>query len=136
MGTLTRVNINNWKSTLRVSKQIEFNLMPRENRQLKMEYKADLDESMQRKQIYEENLYKLYTLLWEKCAKNMQNKILVSTEYDSEMYNNPMKFLQEIKEHSLNYQDTKYKMSIISDAIKPCFNLNQRQKENLQSKTA
>ena len=88
MRTLRRANTNDWKPTLRVSALTDFTLMSRENRQLEMEYKAELDESMRRKRIYEDNLYKAYALLWERCAKNMQNKILARTEYDSEMYNN------------------------------------------------
>ncbi len=40
-----------------------------------MELKADLEEFMKRNRMYENNLFKSYALLWEGCAKAMQNKI-------------------------------------------------------------
>ena len=36
-----------------------------ENEQFKMEYKAELDESMKRKRSYQDNTFKAYALLWE-----------------------------------------------------------------------
>jgi len=41
-----------------------------------MEYKAKLDEALKRKIMYNSNLFKAYALIWERCAKAMQNKLL------------------------------------------------------------
>ena len=68
MCTLTRANTNDWKPTLRVITLTDFIIISRENIQLKMEYKVELDESMQRKRIHTDYLFKAYTLL---CAKNI-----------------------------------------------------------------
>jgi hypothetical protein len=57
-----------------------------------MEYKAGLDESMRRKRTYEDNTFKAYTLLWEQCAKAMQN-IVSRSDYDSVVYNDPIALL-------------------------------------------
>jgi hypothetical protein len=46
-----------------------------DNNQNKMKYKARLDEYMKRENMYNENLYKAYALIWDRCAKSMQNKI-------------------------------------------------------------
>ena len=68
-----------------------------------MEYKAELDEAMRRKRTYEDNTFKAYALLWERCAKAMQDKIASRTDYDGIVYNDPISLLRAIKEHSLNY---------------------------------
>ena len=82
-----------------------------------MEYKAELDEAMRRKRTYEDNTYKLCALLWERCAKAMQNKISSRLDHNSLVYNNKISLPRAIKEHSLNYQETKSKMDIILDAF-------------------
>jgi hypothetical protein len=64
-----------------------------------MKYKAELDESMRRKRTYEDNTFKAYALLWEGCAKAMQNKIVSRSDYDSVVYNDPIASLRAIKEH-------------------------------------
>ena len=45
-----------------------------------MEYKAELDESMRRIRALDDNLINLYALLWERCAKAMQNNIQARTD--------------------------------------------------------
>ena len=62
-----------------------------------MEYKAKLDEYIKRKRIYEDNLYKAYALIWERCAKAMQNKIKTRNDYKSLIYNDPIERLKAIK---------------------------------------
>jgi len=57
---------------------------------------------------------------WKRCAKVMQNKLLALSDYEDEIYNNPIKLLKAIKEHVLNYQETPYKMAIISDHFEHC----------------
>jgi hypothetical protein len=52
-------------------------------------------------------MFKAYTLLWERCAKAMQDKIASRSDYDSVVYNDPIALLCTIKEYSLNYQDTR-----------------------------
>jgi len=90
-----------------------------------MEYKAELDEALKKKRMYNDNLFKAYSLIWERCAKEMQNKLLARSDYEDEIYNNPIKLLKAIKEHALNYQETRYEMSIISDAFQALWNTTQ-----------
>jgi len=65
----------------------------------------------------------------------MQNKLLAHSDYEDEIYNNPIKLLKAIKEHVLNYQETRYEMSIISDASRALWNTTQKDNENLQDYT-
>ena len=85
--------------------------------------------------MYNDNLFKAYALIWERCAKAMQNKLLAQSDYEDEIYNNPIKLLKAIKEHALNYQETRYEMSIISDAFRALWNTTQKENENLQDYT-
>ena len=72
-------------------------------------------------------MFKTFAFLCEKCTKGMQNKI-ASKDFETRIYNHPINLLKSIKEHSLNYQETRYKMSIITDSI--CSFMNAQQKEN------
>ena len=85
--------------------------------------------------MYENNLFKAYALIWERCAKAMQNKIISRTTFESTIYNDPIELLIAVKEHALNYQETRYEMSIISDAFRAVFNVQQKEGEGLQDYT-
>lgn len=93
-----------------------------EDKQYELKYKAELDEFMKRRKLYENNLFKEYALLRERSAKSMQNKIAARADNESDIYNNPIKLLTAIKEHSQHYQETRYKMSIILDSLRSTIN--------------
>jgi hypothetical protein len=62
-------------------------ILTKEKTKFVMEYKAKLDEAMRRKRTYEDNtFFKAYALLWEQCAKAMQNKIASRSDYDNTVY--------------------------------------------------
>jgi hypothetical protein len=82
-----------WKPTLQVSTETEPAVKEREDKQFVMEYKAELDKSMRRKRTYQDNTFKAYALLWEHCAKAMQNKNASRSDYDSVVYNDPISLL-------------------------------------------
>jgi hypothetical protein len=103
--------------------------------QNKMKYKARLDEYMKREIMYNGNLYKAYALIWDRCAKSMQNKIQTRSDYESRMYNKPIQLLKAIKEHALNDQETKYEMSIMADAFRGILGTTQHKNESLQDYT-
>ena len=113
LRTLQPTDITVWKPTLLFSTETDTTIASQENRQYELEYKADLDEFMRRKRAYNDNLYKAYALIWERCAKAMQNKIESMSNYTIAIYNDPIELLKAIKQHALNYQETRYEMSII-----------------------
>ena len=65
----------------------------------------------------------------------MQNKCLERFNYDTRIYNNPTELLMALKEHALNHQETKYKMSILTDAVKAVYNTKQKGSKSLQNYT-
>jgi hypothetical protein len=118
LQTLTPEDTELWKPTLQFSTATDDTTRKQANRQHELEYKANLDEFMRRKRSYNDNLFQAYALVWERCAKAMQNKIMARSNFEAEIYNNPIKLLNAVKEHALHYQETGYEMSIISDANK------------------
>ena len=65
----------------------------------------------------------------------MQNKIVGRNDFDTKICNNPIKLLIAIKEYSLNFQDSQYKMAIIADVIDFFMNTRQKDTESLQEYT-
>jgi hypothetical protein len=135
LRTLVKANPDVWKPTLMVSTDGDEEIEKRENKQYVMEYKAELDEAIRRKRTYENNTYKAYALLWERCNKAMQYKIASRSDYDSDVYNNPITLLRAIKEHSLNYEETRYEMSTITASFRAVFTARQKDGESLQDYT-
>jgi hypothetical protein len=97
-----------------------------ENKQFEMEYKAKLTEALRRIRVYNDNLVKSYALIWEQCNTAMQNRLEQRTDYETTIYNDPIELLKAIKEHALNYQETRYSA---------LFSTKQREGENLQEYT-
>jgi len=61
----------------------------------------------------------------------MQNKISASIDYETKIYDNPIELLKAIWEHAMDFQETKYEMSIIVDALKALLTTKQSEVENL-----
>ena len=135
LQTLKNQNTESWMPMLKMSVATDQKIISRENKQYKLEYKVRLEQAMKRIDQYDQNLHKAYAFLWEKCNRAMQNKIAGRKEYDTEIYNNPIKLLTAIKQHYLNFQDSKHKMSIIIDAIRIFINTRQKENEFLQEYT-
>ena len=128
-------DINKHKPTLQYSKKKDDDAKEAENDQFKIEFKAEYDGFMKRKQCLETNMTKAYALLWEQCAKGMQNKIESRKEYATTVKGNPIELLKAIKQHALNYNENRYAMSIILDSMRALFNLKQKDGESLQDYT-
>jgi len=132
---LTKAEVNSWEPTLAISTSMVTADKEQEDKQNEIKYKMELDEAIKQKRTYKNNLFKSYALLWERCAKAMQNRLAARADFESDIYNDPIKLLIAIKEHSLNYQESCYEMSIILDSLHAMINLRQHQKENLQDYT-
>ena len=97
-----------------------------------MEYKEKLYDALKHKRVYDDNLYKTYGFLWEHCARSMQNKISSRNNFESEIYNDTIDLLKVIKEHTMHYQEARYKMAIVSDELRSFVNLKQLDNESLR----
>ena len=135
LNLLQLMDTKKWRPELKGTTEDDPDKKALITRQNEMEYKAELEESMKRARMYENNQYKAYALLWQRCAKAMQNRIEARKDYKKVMCNNPIELLKAIKEHALNYQETRYEMSVISDAMRACLSAKQRENEGLQDYT-
>ena len=135
LRTLTLKDMNEWRPALKMSSANDEETAKLENRQYEIEFKASLDEYMKRTTMYKQNIYKAYAFLWEKCTRSMQNKVSSRKDFESEIFNDPVKLLTAIKEHSLNYQETRYEMAIIADSIRGFINTKQKENESLSDFT-
>ena len=61
----------------------------------------------------------------------MKSKVQSRTEYETDIKGNPIKLLDAIKQHAMNYESTQYQMKTISDATKTLFNLKQHDGESI-----
>jgi Reverse transcriptase (RNA-dependent DNA polymerase) len=132
---LEEFTIENYKPTLSYSVIQDAITREAEDRQYEIEFKAEYDAYMKRKQSLEVNMTKAYAFLWDQCAKAMQNKIEARTDYVTTVKSNPIELLKAIKQHALNYQEHRYEMSIILDALRALINLKQKENETLQEYT-
>jgi len=73
---LGKTDPETWKPTLKASKETNQSDKDQENEQFKIDYKAELDDALKRKRMYNDNLFKACALIWEICSKAMQRKFL------------------------------------------------------------
>ena len=88
-------------------------------------HKAELDEVIKRKREHANNLFKVYAEIWEKYNKALKALIEARTDYESSIYNDPVELLKAIKEHALNYQESRHDIAIILDTFRAFFNYKQ-----------
>ena len=108
----------------------------RENKQYEMLYTAEINNFVERKALYDSNMGNAYALLFGRCNKAMQNKIQSRTDFESNIKNDPIELLKAINEHAMSYQENKYEMSAIADAMRNMMQLRQRDDESLIDYTA
>jgi hypothetical protein len=133
---LQPTNTDAWRPSMSISmEEVSASSRNAETRQFEIEFQSDYDHYRRRQMIYDNNVVKAYALLWEKCSKGMTNKIEARSDFRSQIENNPIKLLKAIREHSLNYQENRYGMSIILNSMKTLLNIKQKKLENLQDFT-
>jgi hypothetical protein len=67
--------------------------------------------------------------------KGMTQKIEALIEFAEKIENNPIELLRAIKEHTQNYQENRYNMSIVLDAVRNLINAEPQEGESLQDLT-
>ena len=82
--------------------------------------------------FYQENQYKAHEIIWERPATSMKAKIEARKYFEDGIYNELIKLLKAIKQHALNYQESRYKMLVISDGFTTFFATRQNNQESLQ----
>ena len=96
------------------------------NESSKIEFQMNMAEYNDKVKTYQENKYKVYSLMWDKCSAQMKQNIESKQDYHTKIKNNPFELLKIIEALSYNYQDSKYEIAIVADAIKTFVLLRQK----------
>ena len=127
------MDVNTWRPKLSTSdkdpstQKQEYEV---ETSEYKIIYRAEVDSWTRRKDTYRSNIGRAYALLYERCNKAMQTKLQSRKDFET-MKGDPFKLLEAIKGHSVSYQENKYPMNTITDAIRNIVNLKQKEDESL-----
>ena len=127
---LQEVDFTNDAPVARVSTKSDDAAKAAENQQFLKQYEVEYTKFFERKEQYASNKVKATALLWGQCNSTMRSKIQSRTNYETDIKDNPIKLLQAIKEHALNYESTQYQTKTIIDALKSFVNLRQKEDES------
>ena len=103
------------------------------NESNKIEYQIAMNEYNDKIKTYTENKYKVYSFLWDKCSSQMKQSIESKADYATAIKNNPFELMKTIESLSYNYQESKYEVAIVADAIRNFVSIRQKDDENLTS---
>ena len=121
--------------SLQISIATEAEMKEQEDKQFELQYRIEYDQYFKRKRIYENNLVKAYSLIWERCSIGMQSRLEATKDFETRIYDDPIEFLKTIKEHALNFQEDKYPMEIITNALFSFLLCKQKENEHLNKYT-
>ena len=116
---------------LKISDNANATAKERENRQFELLYAAEIKSHLARVDQYCSNKGNAYVLLFERCNKAMQNKIQSRKDFSTMIKNNPIELLKAIKEQLIKFQENKYEMRVIADALQNIISAKQREDESL-----
>ena len=103
------------------------------NESNKIEFQMAMNEYTDKLKNYAENKIKAYSYIWDKCSSQMKQNLESKADYQNVIKNNPFELLKAVESLSYNYQESKYEIAIIADAIRIFVNLRQKEEETLSS---
>ena len=116
---------------LQVSTSANADEKDQEDQEFSMLYWAKITSHITREDKYRSNLGNAYAFLFGQCNKAMQSKLQGRTDFKTTIKNNPIESLKAIEEHTISYQEKKYEMGVITDALWNLVNLKQKEDESL-----
>ena len=99
--------------------------------QYKIKYQQDLKSYTDKIEVYNNNKERVAGILWNRCNRAMQSKIENRKDYETTIKGNPIELLKAIKQHALSFQDTKWSILTVIDAMKAFLNMKQKEGEVL-----
>ena len=111
LENLEHPNTETWKPSMQVSIATTPEVKELEKEEYKVDYRIQSGMYFKRLEKYEYNKSKACALLWERCAKGMKSKLEARKDYET-VKDDPVLMLKAIREHALDYQETKYDMHI------------------------
>ena len=99
---------------------------------LDMIYQVEVEEWVKRKNTYESNSAKAYSLIYDNyCSKTIQDKVKNHLDFESDIRDNPIKLLEVIKTLMHDPEDTVYPMASLTEAVRRVINIKQHENESL-----
>ena len=135
LSTLEDVDLSVYKPKLEVSSSKDDNKREAEDKQYEIEFKEKFAQYMRREEAFSKNQSKAFAFLIDHCSKGMKEKIQSRSDYITKIKNKPQELLKAIKQHALNFEESRYDMAIVHDAFKTMFSTVQKDGESLQDYT-
>ena len=132
---LEHVDIDAFQPRVQISQSTDVNIKTAENTAFLAAYTQRNELHLKREANYCKNRIKAYGLLWEQCSSGMRSKIEQRTDFKTSIKDDPVELLKAIKQHALNYQETRYEMAIVTDALKAVLLAKQKEAESLNDYT-
>ena len=127
LRTNVKLDMSKWEPTLEFEGSTETVDNARLNKQHELKCEMEHDVHLKRKETHEQNLHKAYAKLWERYTTAMKEKLEARNTFESVVHNNPIILIKVIKEHFLCFEESRYKMATIFDALKNCVNCKQKE---------
>ena len=131
LETLQDIDVKNWKPIIETSLELDDEIRAIEQKQFDMEYKMEYDDYMKRKKSYKNNKTRAYGLILERCTRAMSQKIQARKNFNDSIKGDPIELLKAIREHCLNYQETKYDMGVLTESMRTLCMTRQKEHESL-----
>ena len=128
---LEQPDFNDWKPKLKKSTATDPAEKARQDEEFKIDYGRESDSWTKRTTQYEENSSNAYGLIWGRCVKLLKQKIETRKDFKTNILRNPINLLTAIREHSMNYEETKYNMEIVFNSMRAWVNCRQKPGESL-----
>ena len=135
LSTLEDVDLSVYKPKLQVSSSKDDRKREAEDKQYEIEFKEKFAQYMRREEAFSKNQSKAFAFLIDHCSKGMKEKIQSRSDYITKIKNKPQELLKAIKQHALNFEESRYDMAIVHDAFKTMFSTVQKDGESLQDYT-
>ena len=94
------------------------------------DYKIDRLKHRERMEQYHQNQALIAALLIGRCSSAMKSQLQARQDWE-QIEENPVLLLGAIREHSLNYDSTKYRMKVILDVMTTMLTMKQQHGEDL-----
>ena len=97
---------------------------------VKVRNKITCDNHQARIKNYHENKVKIYAYLWLQCNNGLQNRIK-SREDADKIKNDPIELIKVIKQYAMNFQEHKYEIAAVFEAMNNVCSCRQKEDEPL-----